>query len=393
MKILQIIPHFYPALSFGGPVTFTYELCKHLAARGHDVTIYTSDADKNRIKEVGSKKLENSRISVKYFSNISNSLACKYNFYLTPAFYPEMIKNMAKFDVVHMHELYVLQNIFAALFAKRKGISFVISAHGSLTNVQIRGKTQIKSLFQKIGFGYYHQATRFLALSEKEKEEYKASGFDESRIEILPTGVEKFIKSDLKEIQQFKKKYLILPDNKIILYIGRLHPIKRLDLLIRSFVLVRRKNKNAYLIIAGPDGGEKKKLKQMAKELLPENSYIFTGNADEKLKNVLLSIADVFVMVSYTEGLSKSLLEASSAGLPVVVTKSCNYSEVTKYHCGMETEAKEEQISYAIAEIFSNHRENSKFGENGKKMIEQNFLWEKTIVQYIDLYREASRQV
>ena len=83
MKILQVIPCFAPAWDYGGPLRVCYELSKELVQRGHEVTVYTTDAfnSKNRITK--SEEVIDG-IRVRRFKNLSNSLANKHNIFLSP---------------------------------------------------------------------------------------------------------------------------------------------------------------------------------------------------------------------------------------------------------------------------------------------------------------------
>jgi len=105
MKILQIIPYFYPAWSYGGPPRVAYKLSKELVKRGHEVTVYTSDTlnAKQRINIPPGKASEIDGIKVCYFKNMINWLGARYHLFLTPTFVKAMRNNLKDFDVLHLH--------------------------------------------------------------------------------------------------------------------------------------------------------------------------------------------------------------------------------------------------------------------------------------------------
>jgi glycosyltransferase involved in cell wall biosynthesis len=146
MKILQMIPAFYPALAYGGTVNVAYNISKELAKRGHEVTVYTSDTlDKD------SRQKENftviNDIKVYYFKNISNRLAWA-RFVLNTGVISALRKNINDFDIIHLHGFRNFQNVFCNYYAKEHNIPYVLQAHGDLpyANQKILIKKVIDSI-------------------------------------------------------------------------------------------------------------------------------------------------------------------------------------------------------------------------------------------------------
>jgi glycosyltransferase involved in cell wall biosynthesis len=102
MKILQVVDFFKPSWEAGGIVRVCYELSKRLSDNGHEVTVYTTDGSKSRLKVKKNQPVDVESMEVYYFRNVSNSLA-KRNFYL-PYLLPYVAKrDMRRFDIVHIH--------------------------------------------------------------------------------------------------------------------------------------------------------------------------------------------------------------------------------------------------------------------------------------------------
>lgn len=102
---------------------------------------------------------------------------------------------------------------------------------------------------------------------------------------------------------------------KVIMFVGRLVKVKGVDILIRAFALIN--HPDAALVIVG-DGPERKSLERIVSELGVSDRVIFTGWRDDAPK--LVSVADVFVLPSLSEGLPQSLLEALAHGVPCIVS-------------------------------------------------------------------------
>ena len=107
MNILQICNYFYPAVSFGGPVLYTYSLSKYLVNRGHKVVVYTTDAsDISSNAKIQKKHQFIDGIEVYYFPKC---LLC--GVWISPGTIQALLKDLKNFDVVHLHEYRTFQNI------------------------------------------------------------------------------------------------------------------------------------------------------------------------------------------------------------------------------------------------------------------------------------------
>ena len=126
MKILQVTPTFYPS-KFGGVKVVSYNLAKALSEHGHEVTVYTTDA------ELGSHRLrdfenfsQGNNFRVKYFKNLSNLLAYKYRIFLPIGIFFIARKEINNFDIVHLHDFRSLYNIVIHYYCKKNKIPYII---------------------------------------------------------------------------------------------------------------------------------------------------------------------------------------------------------------------------------------------------------------------------
>lgn len=118
-----------------------------------------------------------------------------------------------------------------------------------------------------------------------------------------------------EEDKQRMREELGVSGKKVIMFVGRLVKVKGVDILLRAFAQLDRPD--AVLVIVG-DGPERQNLERLARELNVFDRIIFTGWRDDASK--LVSIADVFVLPSLSEGLPQALLEALAHGVPCVVS-------------------------------------------------------------------------
>lgn len=117
-----------------------------------------------------------------------------------------------------------------------------------------------------------------------------------------------------KEKQKLREE-LGVSGKKVIMFVGRLVKVKGVDILLRAFAQLGRSD--AVLVVVG-DGPERQNLEKLALSLGISDRVIFTGWRDDASK--LVSIADVFVLPSLSEGLPQALLEALAHGVPCIVS-------------------------------------------------------------------------
>ena len=116
----------------------------------------------------------------------------------------------------------------------------------------------------------------------------------------------------------------------MILFLGRLHPIKGVDLLIRAFETVSKEIDNCMLVIAGPDDGSLSESKKLTKKFNFCKRVLFTGSNIWSRKLSADVDADVYVLPSLYESFSNTVLEAWARGTPVIVTESCAISTAVR---------------------------------------------------------------
>ena len=137
MRILFVIPYFFPAECFGGPVKIAFDLGKKLVEKGNEVFVYTSDAldVSNRIKTC---ETEIEGMHIHYFRNISMFTVKTSRLFITPQMYNQInvdLKDRRAFDIIHSHEYSTFQNIIVHYLSKKYQIPYVLQAHGSLPTI------------------------------------------------------------------------------------------------------------------------------------------------------------------------------------------------------------------------------------------------------------------
>ena len=385
MKILHVAHFFYPCLSAGGVVNASYQIAR-MQARDNSVKVISSDACKERLKfEESRYDVDIDGIKVDYFKNISNrfKLATMLD---TPIGAIFRIKNQIRdFDVVHVHEHRQTLSIIACYFARRYGIPYVVQAHGSV--LPFFQKEGLKNIFDKVfGFKILHGASKVFALTEVEKEQYLKMGVEEDRIEIVPLGINIEEYSDLPEEGIFREKFNISKDDKLIIFIGRVHEIKGLDLLIDAFKELADSEDDVKLAIVGPDDGYMDALNLRIAECDLSDKVIVTGPLYKSEKQEALVDCDLFVMPSKYESFTTSGLEAMACGKPLVLTKNNHIHDWVDGSVGLACDDDKMSLKDAMAEVLFDEELSKKFGMNGRRLIQEKYNWDMINEQILNIY-------
>ncbi|MPW38609.1 glycosyltransferase [Thermococcus sp. 101 C5] len=387
MKILQVIPAFPPAVGYGGGPLVAYEISRRLVLKGHDVTVVTTDAndEKSRVKEKFSRI---NGIKVHYFKNISNRLAYSYKIFISPGLIPWARRELKNFDVIHLHDTRTFQNLVIHYFAKKYGIPYVLQPHGTLSTSDHR--KVLKKFFDFFGKSIVKDAEYILALNEGEVNQIQKIGVPRNKIRILPNGIDLSNYTILPPKGSFKKKLNISQDKKIILYLGRIHKTKGIDLLIGACAyLINNMNcKNVVLVIAGPDDGYMSEAKAMVNSLGISDLIIFAGflSSEDKLK--ALVDADVFVTPMFY-GFPVTFLEACAVGTPIVTTNAGETLEWINGKVGYVTQPNYHDLAEAIYKIIYDEDVRNRFSKNCIEIVKSNFSWEKVVEKLEKIYEEV----
>jgi len=390
MKILQVVPYFPPAYAFGGPVKVAYQISSELVKRGHEVVVYTTDAkDFDSRLEMGSSSNIIKGIIVHRFRNLSLTLIKKLKLFITPQLTSFANKEVKKFNVIHLHEYRTFQNIVIRHYACKYGVPYVLQAHGSLPSIMAwRGLKWIYDVF--FGYRLLSDASKVIALSRVEADQYRSMGVPEEKIAIIPNGIDLSEYAELPPKGSFKKKFNIPEDEKIILYLGRIHKTKGIDFLVRAYAhLINEMNfKDAVLIIAGPDDGYLNEAKALADAVGVSNSVMFTGFISSEDKIGALVDTDVFVTPSFY-GFPITFLEACAVGTPIITTSLGDILEWIDGNVGYVTQPTPHDLAEAIYKIISDDVLHRKFSKNCIKIVRSNFSIEKVVEKLEKVYEEV----
>ncbi len=390
MKILHVVPSFVPCLAAGGVVNASYQIAKKQKELGHEVVVYTTDSCTNRLEFEDNYNVDVDGITVYYFKNISNTFKNKFTIDTPLGLKSHLKKHIKEFDIIHIHEHRHSLAILTHRYAVKYNIPYILQSHGSV--LPFFQKEGLKNIFDKFwGFNILYDAKRAFALTDIEKDQYLKMGVYASRIEIVPLGIDLEEYDKLPPYGQFREKYNINDDEKLIIFIGRLNRIKGLDLLVKGFNKFYKNNPSnkVKLAIIGPDNGFEEEIKRLINEYGIADNLILTGPLYKEDKLKALKDCNAFIMPSQYESFTTSGLEAMAASKPLILTNCNHISNWVSGVCGESCDYNIDDLAQTIEKLIFNDSLMEEYGKNGRKLIENEYNWDKVLDKIMKIYMKV----
>jgi glycosyltransferase involved in cell wall biosynthesis len=286
-----------------------------------------------------------------------------------------------EYEILHVHGLnyHTAVAVLAARWFHRKTVVKLANSGqaSDIRKMRLGQQLPLSRLFLPLAL----QSDRFIATSHAIAQELISAGVPADRITQLPNGVE-------TDSIAAKDNY-DLHDPVRLIFVGRLHEQKGLDVLFAAFQQLLRLypdvNLRVQLLGDGPLRGE---LLALANQLGIARRVDFLGMIDPVFEH--LQQADIFILPSRAEGLSNALLEAMTCGLPVIVSNiPANADVVAHKQNGLTFEAGNPASLVDAVALLLEHRElRQQLGEMARKTIENQYSLDSVAERYISLYKE-----
>lgn len=357
MRILHVVES--TDVGFGGLSKSVLDLESEMRRMGHEVHVVSRDGLSPRCTDSKAGLPEGLRRF-----GLSRELS-------------EAIKYRAKnAEVIHVHGLWRMHNIYAAGAAAAAGIPFLVSTHGMLSPEALKISAYAKRAawwaFQR---RILNCAAAIHVTSAREELDVSAKGVGR-RIVTIPLGFE-FPPTEAGE----------LPRSNNVLFLGRIHPIKNLELLIDAWAgLPESVAVDGWqLLIAGD--GKREYVEQLQQRAHEHKNIKFLGPAVGPQKDQLLASASLLVLPSRSENFGLVVLEALAQGTPVVCSTGAPWEQIGEQGCGLWVTPDISNIRAALAwfiEQPASHR--IAMGRRGKIWARENFCLERTVTEMTKLY-------
>ena len=304
--------------------------------------------------------------------------------------YPMLFSHNAKIsllkekaDIFHMEALWRYPQLLMVTWKKHKKAPIVCTPHGMLDPYIIKNQGMVKRLVSNLFFQKSLEAVDcYHALCQKELEDIRAYGLKQP-IAIIPNGIN-LPDPDLKFEKADQKKHL--------LYLGRLHKKKGVDLLLKALAAINKEEKglldNWQIDLVGWDHeGCKTELENIVSENRLEDKVVFHGGLFGKDKQRMYANADGYILPSHGEGLPMTVLEAWSWKLPVVMTPECHIPEGYAADAAIKINDNVESVEEGLKKFFGmSDEERQSMGMRGYDLVRGNFTWDVSARKMIEVY-------
>lgn len=331
-------------------------LCRALARRGHEVTVFTTNVDGDSESDVPlDREVMLDGVRVRYFA------AAMRRLYISPAM-RAALRSIASFDVVHNHSVFLWPTHAAARAATKAKVPYVISPRGMLVRDLIRRRSRfVKSAWIRlIERRNFANASGIHFTSARELDDARAIGIAIPHAFVVPNGIDLLPRPPVPR------------EERTIVYLGRINWKKGLDRLIDALP------RDAKLIIAGND---EENLTPSLRERAAGRDVEFRGPLYDDAKWELLARAGAFVLPSLSENFGNVVIEAMLMETPVIVSPEVGVAEdVAAARAGIVTRDFAEAISAIL-------RAPGDYGRNGRALVEAKFTWPAVAEQMEEAYR------
>ncbi|MDP0501753.1 MAG: glycosyltransferase [Verrucomicrobiota bacterium JB022] len=401
MKILHVQHSLDPRS--GGPSESLRELVSHQLALGHQVQVVATDAQSIEPWEERFAYLHRLHEDARFYgvglyigkaygrtrpwSRFSYSPACV-------AHLREKFRDpQRKPEVVHIHGVFSHLTHAAAAEARKAGIPYIIRPAGSLNEACLdSGRAKFKKLLYRWGGVQADlQGAAFIhATSEREREELRELGI-KTRVEIIPHGI-RLPDVDCKTaIQAFHTRLPELKGKPFWLYMSRIAPKKRLDLLLGAFAQRRAQGSDWHMVIAGTEDGLQDKVKRIIRQQKLESVVHFAGFLQGPTKQGAIFASEAVALTSTDENFGVIIVEGMAHGKPCLVTPGVDTHRYVKAaDAGIVTSLDADVIAHDMARLEQANRK--EMGLRAQEYAQQNLSWHSTCQRLSDLYSQISEQ-
>lgn len=380
MRILHIISGF--AEKYGGIAQVVYNLSSTQASFGHKVTIAAStrQGEENEVLRPNGVKL------VISLQDKVNMLWNSHSFKL----YNDAKDLVGNSDIVHVHGIWNHSSFVGSRVSYILNKPYIITPHGSLAPWCLAQKRIKKKIYMAIvQKKQLLRANLIHAISDAEANDIRDI-LGETKIRTVPNGVSVDTNIKINEVLDFWNSYPCLRGKRYVLFLGRLHPKKGVDILIKSFARLIEDFNDLVLVVAGPDEiGWRSKLEQLTRKLGITKSVVFTGLVTGAYKKCILKNAEIVVLPSHSEVLSIVALEAMAFSKPLIISEGCGFPEVAEKGAGIIVKPRVEEIGDAMRSVLGKTEKLKQMGKRGRELIEEKYSWQKIASQMNEIYYEA----
>ena len=374
MKLLHVVPSFYPAHVYGGPIESVYALCRYVGAQGCEVRVLSTDAnglDQVLDVEKGRETVLTGDIRVRY----CRRLVCHS---VSLELLGRIIEAVRWADVVHLTAVYSFPTLPTLLACKLFGKPLIWSPRGALQRWAGSAKVRRKRIWQWLCAGVAPPELTLHVTSEEEGKESHLA-FPQAQIAVIANGVE--IPPLLNIHRQAKPMHLV--------FLGRLDPKKGIEKLLDACALMKRTGQSKFsLTIAGAgDSSYTQSLRDKIAAVDLAGEVEMIGAVYDQAKAELFERASLLVAPSHTENFALVVAEALAHGVPVIASKGTPWRKLEANGCGLWVDNDAASLAGAVERMARMPLD--EMGRRGRDWMAREFSWQECAAEMMQLYQSS----
>lgn len=361
MRILYVNATLDPVWG-GGASERTRRLSAALARMGHRLTVLTIDLELS-----GSQTSGIDGVTVV-------SLKCLNQRFAVPAIPLAQLRRLLdQQDFIHLTAHWTILNVLIYILARIADKPYAVNPAGSLP--RFGRSLLLKSLYNFIlGRSIIKNADVHVAIAPTEIPQFGEYGVAAERVSVIPNGIDAASFEPVDPLS-FRMRH-DLGNRPLILFMGRLNPIKGPDLLLQAFVRIAVRFSSYLLVFAGPDEGMEAGLRGYAQCHGVEDRVRFVGYVGGDDKTAAYRSATLLAIPSRKEAMSIVVLEGGAAGVPVLITDQCGFDDVERIGGGRVVKADAGAIAEGLAQMLSEAATLPDSGRRLCELVRRDFTWD-----------------
>jgi len=384
MRIALTTNSLLPADREGGPPHSNFYLAKALREIGADARIITTDRNgTGRLSLPLDRWIEREGVPV-FYASTRDGAWIRSDSYAAAAR-----------DLIAQSDACILSGTFwnytglAAFRACRHfDVPYITMPRGLLRPWALRHKGFKKRLYWTLlARRIVTRSSALVAVAGQELQDIAAMGLSVPTY-VVPNGA--FIEAaddgaDLGNFEPGLEPY--------VLFLGRIHAIKGLDVLLPAFERVAQQRPGLWMVLAGTvDDAYRAQFESMLAANSVRDRIKVLGNVAGAQKARLLAHASVFALASHSEGMPVAVLEALAAGVPAVISTGCNLPEVPAANAGIEVTADAASVAEALSRLLDDPGLRSEQSANARKLAAEQFSWPGIAARMLEICRSIARR-
>ena len=364
MNLVHVIPHMDEEAA--GPTQSVVRLCEALALQGESVHLHTMAA-------------KTAPTGVGLTVHREWKALGRFGFSL------ELVRSLASVsgscDVLHNHSLWSFPNMAAGIAVGDRKARLVTSPRGTLAPAARARSRMKKRIFRPLQWPAIARAQLLHATSEMEYADIREYGLRHP-VAVIPNGI------DIPDLPVDPLLNLPGDGRRRLLFLGRLHPIKGIELLLEAWQALQDSHPDWGLTIAGKGDETYVASLQALAARLKLKRVEFAGPVYGDAKTRLYLASHLFVLPTFTENFGMAIAEAQAHALPVITTKGAPWSGLASHQSGWWVERAHADIVTALDEAMNLHPVAlAQMGQRGRQWMISDFDWASVALQMAAAYR------